>query len=194
MQTTNEAVSASEAIIKTATIEVKVMKIGNRQVTLSVFRQLKSESIIDFNTGEMRGIPWGQINYHVDCDGLDQNHLHVVWQEGNELRRSIAFLPWERSPHATRSMRSFLTPTYDTFIRWYGVSRLEMINHTIAARLKFGNGGKLETFLESDDTPSEDKGRIKKILRWIDADMDVIAKWQQSYSQLKQLDQLFIAV
>lgn len=41
------AISTNEATIQTCTIDVRVMKIGKRQVTLSVFRQLPVRHIID---------------------------------------------------------------------------------------------------------------------------------------------------
>src|SRR4051794_38982249 len=91
-----------EATIKNLTIEVKVMKIGNRQVTLSVFRQLKQENIIDPQTTELCGIPWGTVNYHVDCDEIKGDHLHVVWQKGTELRRAIACIPWQLGKESTK--------------------------------------------------------------------------------------------
>jgi hypothetical protein len=85
---------AHEAIIKTATVEIKSLTVTGRQVTLSVFRQLQREDIIDRDTGELRGQPWGRVNYAWnDCgwspyrDG-DVGHQHVVWQLGEELRRA----------------------------------------------------------------------------------------------------------
>ncbi len=83
--------TTDDVAIKTLAIEVKVMKIGKRQVTLAVFRQLPSENLIDRNTGKLRGIPWGRVNYHVDCSAVEDYHIHVVWQKGNELRKSVVY-------------------------------------------------------------------------------------------------------
>jgi len=88
-------ITTEDVSINTATIEVKVMKIGNRQVTLAVFRQLRTESIIDHKTGALRGIPWGKVNYHVGCEiaGAGTSHIHIVWQKGGELRRCYVVHP-----------------------------------------------------------------------------------------------------
>ncbi len=84
-----DRMKTSEATVKTLAIQVKVMKIGNRQVTLSVFRQLQYEQIIDAATGQLRGVPWGRVNYCPGgCADGGGDHLHVVWQKGGELRRA----------------------------------------------------------------------------------------------------------
>ncbi len=80
---------AADATIQTATVEVKVMRIGKREMTLSVFRQLQEEPIIDEQTGKLTGEPWGRVNYHPDKGCTDSHeHEHVIWQKGNELRRA----------------------------------------------------------------------------------------------------------
>jgi|SRR6266446_1523154 len=82
---------ASDVNIMTATIEVKVMMLNNRQMTLAVFRQLRVEDLLD-SDGKMKGTPWGIVNYHTDdCKLLasKHSHLHVIWQKGDELRHAI---------------------------------------------------------------------------------------------------------
>jgi hypothetical protein len=57
-------------------------------VTLAVFRQLPCEELVAPLAAELRGVPWGRVNYCVkDCP--ESKHIHVVWQKGNELRRSV---------------------------------------------------------------------------------------------------------
>jgi len=74
------------AQISTATVEIKTLTITGKQVTLAVFRQLIDEDLIS-EDGELQGVPWGTVNYHPDkCDAGD--HLHVVWQKGDKLRRA----------------------------------------------------------------------------------------------------------
>lgn len=83
-------IKANEATVKTASVEVKTLTISGRQVTLAVFRQLELSSLIDPDGPTLRGIPWGRINYHgaQDCEARGcGSHIHVVWQEGDELRR-----------------------------------------------------------------------------------------------------------
>lgn len=73
------AISASEATIKTFTVEVKVIQIDNHQMTLSVFRQLPQRGIINPSSLKLKGIPWGIVSYHTGCK-KDVDHLHIVWQ------------------------------------------------------------------------------------------------------------------
>lgn len=85
MATAIRKITAHEAVVRTASVEVKALTISGKQVTLSVFRQLPEESLLD-NEANLRGLPWGKVNYFWgDCQ---PNHLHVVWQSGDRLFRS----------------------------------------------------------------------------------------------------------
>jgi hypothetical protein len=80
------------AEIKTAAVEIKALTVSGRQVTQSVFRQLKESALVTEN-GHLAGLPWGSINYHPDKCGDDTSHLHVVWQKDQELRRARVDAP-----------------------------------------------------------------------------------------------------
>jgi len=83
------AITTKEATIRTATVALKTLAISGKQVTLSVFRQLIDEDLIDPYTGKLNGVPWGTVNYFWgDCE---PDHLHVVWQKGSELRRACTY-------------------------------------------------------------------------------------------------------
>lgn len=75
------------AEITTAAVEIKTLTVRGKQVTLAVFRQLQSSSLVS-PAGELLGTPWGTVNYHPDKCADDREHLHVVWQRGTELRRA----------------------------------------------------------------------------------------------------------
>lgn len=94
--TNQRIITTSDVAINTVTIEVKVMKIGNRQVTLSVFRQLPDEQLIDAHTGKIRGNAWGKVNYHPDKCEDSPEHLHIVWQKDHELRRATVYKDWSK--------------------------------------------------------------------------------------------------
>lgn len=80
---------ATEVVIKTAAVEIKTLTLKGKQMTLAVFRQLYEEELIDPTTGQLRGVPWGRVHYFWgDCKA---DHLHVVWQLGEELRRSCVY-------------------------------------------------------------------------------------------------------
>lgn len=91
---------SKEATIKTATVQIHSLAVSGRQVTLSLFRQFHQESIIDVETGLLLGVPWGRVNYRFgECSDFGQQHLHVVWQKGEELRRACV----DPSPGRERS-------------------------------------------------------------------------------------------
>jgi hypothetical protein len=70
-------IAAHEATVKTASVEVRSLTIRSKQVTLSVFRQLQAEDIIDRETGELRGEPWGTVNYFwQDCGWPSKYRAH----------------------------------------------------------------------------------------------------------------------
>jgi hypothetical protein len=83
-------IKVEEALVKTATVEIKTLSIAGRQVTLAVFRQLQEESVVDYELLRLNGPVWGRINYHPDkwCSDGGGDHIHLVWQSGTELRRS----------------------------------------------------------------------------------------------------------
>jgi hypothetical protein len=74
------------ATVHTATIDVKIMRVDKKQVTMGLFRQLDEESIFNPD-GTLRGTPWGRVNY---CwsDNKIGTAFHVVWQDGEHLKRS----------------------------------------------------------------------------------------------------------
>lgn len=91
MPDSKRQITAQEATIKTASIEVKVLTLNGKQMTLAVFKQLPEEVIVDQNTCSLSGIPWGKVNYHPDCPKDAGTHLHIVWQKEDRLCRSIVY-------------------------------------------------------------------------------------------------------
>lgn len=106
MSTNGKTIEVRTAEIRTASVEIKTLSVSKRQVTLSLFRQLKNEHLLDPETGGRRpGEPWGLVNYFWGGCGKElmrdlENdyqspaggaHLHVVWQDGGELKRSCVW-------------------------------------------------------------------------------------------------------
>ena len=86
----DKSITITDASIKQVSIEVKVIKIDNKQMTLAVFKQILHEKIIDDRTGRLKGKPWGKVEYHTNCGIWKRSeHIHVIWQKGNELRQCI---------------------------------------------------------------------------------------------------------
>ncbi|MFL6353356.1 MAG: hypothetical protein ACJ74Z_16110 [Bryobacteraceae bacterium] len=73
---------------KPATVELKALMIDGKQMTLSVFRQLQREELIEYYSGQLLGVPWGWVNYPPGDCADDKLHIHAVWQKGSELRRA----------------------------------------------------------------------------------------------------------
>ena len=85
------------AQVSTATVEIKTLTVSGKQVTLTVFRQLIEAPLI-VDDGSLNGEAWGTVNYHRGkCDD-DAPHWHVVWQQGDELRRSQVSMTYEPPP------------------------------------------------------------------------------------------------
>lgn len=82
------------ANIRAASVSIKMLTLEAKKVTLSVFRQIEEEHIIDLKTLMLRGIPWGHVNYH--WGEMNRSELHVLWQKGTELRRSLVSFAHDR--------------------------------------------------------------------------------------------------
>lgn len=85
-----QVLTTSDVSIKQVEVSIQVLKIGNKQVTQAVFKQLLEEPLIHPDTGALQGDAWGRVNYHVGCE-QESEHLHIVWQKGNELRRAKVY-------------------------------------------------------------------------------------------------------
>ena len=82
-----ESLCVMNAEIQTATVELRTLVVSDRQVTLSTFRQIIEERIIDDNC-DIIGIPWGLVMYYPDK--YSQSKIgNLIWQKGNELRRWV---------------------------------------------------------------------------------------------------------
>lgn len=83
----SKVITIKEANISTLSVELKAIHINAKQMTLSVFRQIQEEDLID-DQFHLLGVPWGNVNYFWDkSPQLNSTVLHVVWQKGKELRR-----------------------------------------------------------------------------------------------------------
>jgi len=109
-------VKVEEATINTATIRIRMLTIDRRKVTLSLFRQLKQKEVIDPDSGELMGKPWGTVNYFwSDCDGNydpeDVNrrgrHLHVIWSDDDELYRDCCYPRGHSAAYGRDAARRF---------------------------------------------------------------------------------------
>jgi hypothetical protein len=86
------AIKTTEAVIATATVEIRTVSVAGKQMTLALYRQIPREEILAEGSAGFRGLPWGRVNYCLpkECDHMTLGeHLHVIWQKGDELRRAL---------------------------------------------------------------------------------------------------------
>ena len=107
-----QSITANQATVETASVDVRVLTISGKQVTLAVFRQLIEEPLVDPRDGTLAGVPWGKVAY---CPGKacslhdrSPGHLHVVWQKGGQLRRSAVPERWPDPTNANVNADLFL--------------------------------------------------------------------------------------
>jgi hypothetical protein len=89
--------TVQNALVRSATVEIKSLTVSGRQVTQAVFRQVPYQQILKAD-GSLAGTPWGWVNYWwKDSEPWGEAPLHVLWQQGGELRRAAVIKPAMRS-------------------------------------------------------------------------------------------------
>ena len=88
------ALTVQNAEINTASITIRTLQVEGKQVTMGVFRQIPSEEIIvGADEPTLQGVGWGHVNYLLDdyhkYPDIYGPVIHLVWQKGNDLRRTI---------------------------------------------------------------------------------------------------------
>jgi hypothetical protein len=73
------------AILHTVSVDVSVLRISNRQVTLSVFKQLDERKVLDTD-GSLNGVTWGSVKYKWEETPAWADY-YVVWQDRTNLLR-----------------------------------------------------------------------------------------------------------
>ena len=86
-------IESREATVLTVSVTIKAIIVGQKQMTLSMFRQLPVHPIFTLDetagywVGRLQGEPWGIVNYFWGkCSPRD--HFHVVWVFGGILSRA----------------------------------------------------------------------------------------------------------
>lgn len=93
-------INVDQAVVHTATIQIRMLTIDRNKVTMGLFRQIPVRHVLDRKTGELKGTPWGLVNYFwPDCGEYEHRHLHVLWQDDDCLYRDCV-LPtgWDDRP------------------------------------------------------------------------------------------------
>jgi hypothetical protein len=119
-------IRASEARIHTATVSMQTIRVDDKSLTLTIYRQLFDEGLIDVKTGTFRGLPWGRVNYYPPpCDKLRDPardyHTHVIWQLGDDLRRACVPLDAESVPLPARGEFEWMLSAWTTWAQFLKV-------------------------------------------------------------------------
>jgi hypothetical protein len=77
---------ANGVSISTATVTIKALTVGKKQMTMGVFRQLEPCIFVDETNLTLNGEAWGWVNYH--WGDLAHRTKHFLVQQGEVLRRS----------------------------------------------------------------------------------------------------------
>lgn len=112
---------------RTMTVDLKVIQIGKRHMTLVLFCQLKEESILRYDL-QLKGKPWGivrcPLKYEYDhglCDSSIPKETfvierHLIWQKGKELRRMPLDINWSGLGYVEEGVEEDLDAFLDTWV------------------------------------------------------------------------------
>lgn len=82
MTTTEREVRAIDATIQTLEVSIEVIRVGHKQMTITVFRQLPHRDLIDKKTGRLTSLHlWGEVNY----DRTNNAWRQVIFCHNNSL-------------------------------------------------------------------------------------------------------------
>ena len=81
-------IETTDASITTATVTIKALQVGKKQMTISVFRQLPEAPLVDEDTLALLGQPWGYVNYRWG----DQRGTNFIFQSGSRLYRDCILI------------------------------------------------------------------------------------------------------
>ena len=86
----SKVISIEDVRLKALSVEIKALTVEGKQMTLSVFRQLPTMSILNDEFGPL-GTPWGLVNYTWGEDKkIDSGDaVHLVWQKDDRLYRCL---------------------------------------------------------------------------------------------------------
>jgi hypothetical protein len=138
--------TTTDVTVSTVSVQIKALTIGRKQMTMAVFRQLVAEDLIDPQTCQLLGVPWGLVNYHPGCDE-DWTHLYVLWQREDQLRQATVShavpsglrASWEEAGEARLRRYCVLAcaeggnPALETALDFHGAVRAHVNGFTLWA-------------------------------------------------------------
>jgi hypothetical protein len=194
----------SDLKINTLSVELKMVNVNKKQMTLSVFRQIPEKSFLKDDL-TYRGIPWGWVNYFwnpperdtkVDSLFLDPlDKIHLLWQKENKLYRHPLYF-YDKIPliklldSLRRNLSSCDIDSLPRFLR-------EDISRELNDWEKGRNTRRAQADPQEDDnTRMEREYQEYSIFKEkaVTNLTERIAAYLRLFVMVKKLDQLFIAV
>lgn len=94
-------IEAHTAAVRTATVELRTIVIGKKQLTLAVYQQIPQRDLLDFgkfgkDVPLVLGTVWGWVNHcnAKECKWVDDAHRHFIWECEGRLYRDYIYLKW----------------------------------------------------------------------------------------------------
>lgn len=169
MNKTTLIVQTDDVSVTTVSVTLQVVRIGVKQMTLSVFRQLPIKNIFQPD-GRLVGPPWGWVNY--DRSGLSEYKPFIFSDEGVLYRYDVDLTAYYREPYIapvqTKNWSYMDGETWTPTGKWAVATKIESTKH-------IGNLNDLQF-------PSEEAGKV------------YLREWMKSAAVLDAAPQLFIGV
>lgn len=207
MTSKNQKLHRRHATVHTASIDVKIMRLDGKQMTLSMFRQLPEASIFDpdwvrYDAGpdkplRLVGVPWGIVRYVWEKSPVWADY-YVVWSDGSTIYRMPVPLTSNMWRPCLLDVKTVWGCRYCDGLTWSHTS-LGLEDYD-PDRERCSECGRKCTYIKQNHT-------VKKVLgfaTWAIRDWCPWNKWEpknpacimitKHMEVFEQLDQLFIAI
>lgn len=83
-----------KTLVRAETVSIKILCVGKKKMSAALYRQFPVKDLIDPETNELNGIPWGIVQYQwLNCCEFgrsvrweqDIKHSHILWEKNGQL-------------------------------------------------------------------------------------------------------------
>ena len=168
----------------TNTVEIKSLVVNSKEMTLSVFMQIKEENIIDDGL-QLKGEPWGLVN--IRLFGNKEAEPYILWQKGTELRRCLAEPNWNSFFTSEFEYKTYVQHfSSDHYKNWPEYERREWVEKIITSCNRWNNN------------PITTNSTDVEVLEYIKTSSANYFAYKEKYDlvvdELLKLEQLFIGL
>lgn len=170
--------SVDNASVQERQVTVRVLTIGTKQVTQTMYKQLPEEQVIDIETGELLGEVWGWVNLH-DNDCPKGPHLHAIWESNGQLKRA-----YSHKSSGYRGHREFLTDQLRDLSIVY-ICFVALADRGFTNWKEVDSQGVLHTYLSLTVKNLHIRAEVPPSIRAIWRAPNAIKKYQQEIAELR---------